>query len=107
MNWEPSHADHAIDRAMVTFILRERIDENTFDELVVNGRKAAATHNMTSRSEVQEPIELPPGGGVIALQNFAVLRRVVFRRLDPDHIFPNEVVIDEFSLSRQRIIFLT
>jgi hypothetical protein len=49
MEWEPAHADHSIDRAVVTASWLKPFDANTFDELVVTGRKAAATHQLTDR----------------------------------------------------------
>jgi hypothetical protein len=38
MNWEPAHADHSIDRAVVILTWCKPIDPNTFDELVAAGR---------------------------------------------------------------------
>ncbi len=104
MNWEPAHADHSIDRVVATVTFLTPIDLNTFDELVVLGRKAAAMHLLTDRIDLQEPIEMPPGGrGVIMLKNFTPQRRVAFRRIEPE---TNDIV-DEFSIGMRSVAFGT
>jgi uncharacterized protein (TIGR04255 family) len=103
MDWEPAHADHSIDRAVVTLNWRQPIDANTFDEMIVAGRKAAAAHHLTNRVDLQDAFELPPGGGMIALGgNFAPPRRVAFQRLDQA-----KTAVEEFSIGMQRITFFT
>src|SRR5262249_33360582 len=102
MNWEPAHADHSIDRAVVTLNWHQPIDANTFDELVVAGRKAAAAHHLTNRADLQDAMELPPGGGMIVLGNFTPPRRVAFQRLDQTN-----TAVEEFSIGMHRITFFT
>ncbi len=46
MNWEPARADHSIERATASIALATPLDANTFDELIVAGRKAAAAHSL-------------------------------------------------------------
>jgi uncharacterized protein (TIGR04255 family) len=103
MNWEPAHADHSIDRAVVTLTWYKPIDPNTFDELVVAGRKGAAAHHLTNRADLPDPVELPPGGGMIMLgPNYTPPRRVVFQRLDQMN-----TPIEEFSIGMHRVAFAT
>jgi uncharacterized protein (TIGR04255 family) len=103
MNWEPAHADHSIDRAVVTLTFNKPIDANTFDELVVEGRRAAAAHHLTHRMDLPDALEPPPGGGMIVVgSNFTPPRRVVFQRLDE-----TSTVVDEFSIGIQRMAFAT
>jgi uncharacterized protein (TIGR04255 family) len=102
MDWEPAHADHSIDRAVVTLSWRQPIDANTFDELVVAGRKAAELHQLTNRLDLPDGVEVPPGGKIVLSEFTPPPRRVVFRRLDQAGN-PAE----EFSLGMQRVGFLT
>jgi len=103
MNWEPARTDHAIDRVIASIVLAEAIDPNTFDEVVVAGRKAAARHHLTDRIDLGDPLELPASeGAVIDLATLAPARRVVFRRLET-----GGAPVEELSLSRQRVTFLT
>jgi hypothetical protein len=48
MNWEPVRADHSIDRVVASITLPRPIDANTFDELVIAGRKVGAAHQLTN-----------------------------------------------------------
>jgi uncharacterized protein (TIGR04255 family) len=103
MNWEPARADHSIDRATASIVLSVPIvDANTFDELVVAGRKAAAEQHLTDRVDMAEAIELPqpPPGAVVDLSQFSGMapRRVLFRRLDAER-----VAVDELAIGAQRI----
>jgi uncharacterized protein (TIGR04255 family) len=100
MNWEPSRADHSIDRATASIVLAEHLDANTLDELVVAARKAAAAHHLTNRIDLVEPLEIPAGQAVNL--NMPPPRRVVFRRLDSDG-----VSVEELSIGTSRIIFGT
>jgi len=99
MNWEPARADHSIDRATASIALSGPLDANTFDELVVAGRTAAAARNLTNRVDLADAVELPelPPGGVIELGSMPP-RRVVFRRMDV-----NGVSVDELSIGMRRI----
>ena len=63
MDWEPAHADHSIDRVVVTFNWHEPIEANTFDELLVAGRKAAVNYHLTHRIDIQDAVVLPPATG--------------------------------------------
>jgi uncharacterized protein (TIGR04255 family) len=102
MNWEPAHADHAIDRVVATFSFASPFDPNTFDELVVGTRRAAASHQLTNRLDQQDPIEIGPGSvGIVQVPPF-FRRRVVFHRTEA----PN-LVLDEIAIGQQRIAFAT
>jgi hypothetical protein len=57
MNWEPARADHSIERATASIALATPLDANTFDELVVAGRKAAAAHGLLTESIFQIPLQ--------------------------------------------------
>ncbi len=101
MNWEPARADHSIDTATAAITLLEPVDPNTFDELLVAGRKAAAALSLTDRLERPEAIELaqaPDDGAVIELSASIPPRRVIFRRLDAE-----KKSVDELSIGSQRI----
>jgi uncharacterized protein (TIGR04255 family) len=103
MDWEPAHADHSIDRAVVTLNWHQPIDANTFDELVVAGHKAAVAHHLTNRAVLQDALELPPGGGMMVFgSNFTPPRRVAFQRLDQ-----TSTVVEEFSIGVHRIAYFT
>lgn len=95
MNWEPSRADHSIDRATVSITLQDPIDLNTLDELVVVTRKVAFAHNLMDRIDAPEPITIAAGEQqVVALgPNRAMSRRVVFRRLDAEGLAVDEIAI--------------
>jgi uncharacterized protein (TIGR04255 family) len=97
MNWEPSRADHSIDRATVSIALAKPLDANTFDELVIAGRKVAATQLLTDRVDLVDPIELTAGASATIDMSMPP-RRVVFRRLDAD-----KVSVDELSIGVHRI----
>jgi hypothetical protein len=90
MNWEPARADHSIDRVVATISFPAPLDANTFDDLVVAGRNAAAVHNLVDRAEFAEPIALPAGQNIINigldLLQSAPARRVVFRRMEASNI---------------------
>jgi hypothetical protein len=85
---------------MAAITLSTPLDANTFDELVVAGRKAVAAIGLSDRIDLAEPVELPspPPGGVLDLTQFATSRRVIFRRLDAE-----KVAVDELSIGMQRI----
>ena len=96
MNWEPSRADHSIDRATVSMVLATPLDANTFDEVIVAGRKAAAARQLMDRVDQLEAVELVAGQPID--MNSMPPRRVVFRRLDLE-----KVPVDELSISANRI----
>jgi uncharacterized protein (TIGR04255 family) len=103
MNWEPARADHSIERATASIALANPLDANTFDELVVAGRKAAAAHGLTNRIDLPDPITIQqPVAGAIDLSQITVPsmppRRVVLRRLDMEN-----VSVDELSIGMQQI----
>jgi uncharacterized protein (TIGR04255 family) len=100
MDWEPARADHSIERATASISFTDSLDPNAFDELIVAGRKAAATHNLTNRIDLLEPITIQqPASGKIDLTQIPMpLRRVVFRRLDTEG-----VSVDELSIGMQQI----
>jgi|SRR5215831_19623550 len=110
MNWEPARADHSIERATASIALATPLDANTFDELIVAGRKAAAAHSLTNRLDlleaitIQQPAAQQPAAGGIDLSQIASTlprvppRRVVFRRLDAEN-----VSVDELSIGMQQI----
>jgi uncharacterized protein (TIGR04255 family) len=104
MNWEPAHADHAIDRAVATLTMLSPVDLDTFDELLVIGRKAAASHGLTRRLDQQEPIDVPAGGQAIFVpDNYVLQRRVVFQRIDPT----TNSILEEFAIGMGRMAFAT
>ena len=108
MNWEPARADRSIERATASIALATPLDANTFDELIVAGRKAAAAHSLTDRIDLLEGITIqaaqqPTTGGIDLSQIASTLprvppRRVVFRRLDAEN-----VSVDELSIGMQQI----
>ncbi len=98
MNWEPSRADHSIDRATVSIALAQPFDANTFDDLVIAGRKAAASQFLTDRVDLLDPIELNVGARAMIDMSMPPPRRVVFRRLDVE-----KVSVDELSIGVHRI----
>jgi uncharacterized protein (TIGR04255 family) len=102
MNWEPFRADHSIDRATASIVLAQPLDVNTFDEVIVAGRKAAAAQHLMDRVDLVDPLEFPVAqtGAVIDIR--MPPRRVVFRRLDAD-----KVSVDELSIGSLRITFGT
>jgi uncharacterized protein (TIGR04255 family) len=104
MRWEPARADHSIDRALVSVRLVESLNADAFDELVVAARKSAASHNLTSRTESIDPMEIPAGKQVVFNINpsTAAPRRVHFQRLDQDGS-----IADEFSVGNSRFMFAT
>jgi uncharacterized protein (TIGR04255 family) len=104
MNWEPAHADHAIDRAVATLTMLDQVDLNTFDELLLSGRKAAESYGLTRRLEQQEPIDVPPGGqAIIVTDNYLLRRRVLFQRIDP----ATNSILDELAIGMGRMGFAT
>jgi uncharacterized protein (TIGR04255 family) len=104
MNWEPVRADHAIDRVVASITLPKATDANTFDELVVAGRKIAAGRQLTDRVDLQDAIEVPPGQNVvIALGSMTPPRRVVFRRLEANTNTP----VEELSIGARQLAFTT
>jgi uncharacterized protein (TIGR04255 family) len=107
MHWEPARADHSIDRVVATINFANPIDANSFDEVVVAARKAAAVHSLTDRFDVIEPITLPAGQNVINLGveliQVAPPRRIIFRRMEPG----TNIAVDQFSVSMQRITLET
>jgi uncharacterized protein (TIGR04255 family) len=107
MDWEPARADHSIDRVIASITLTRPIDPNTFDELIVAGRKAAAEHHLTNRLELQDPIELPaaPAGGIIIgpLGNLTAPRRVLFNRPEAGSNIP----VEEVAIGVQQFVFGT
>jgi uncharacterized protein (TIGR04255 family) len=101
MNWEPARADHSIERATASIVLAAPLDANTFDEVVVAGRKAAALHNLTDRIDQLEQIAfLQPAPGTVELRQIPIMppRRVVLRRLDTEG-----VSVDELSIGMHQI----
>ena len=104
MKWEPVRADHSIDRVVASITLPKAVDANTFDELVVAGRKIAAAHQLTDRIDLQDAIEVPPGQNVvIAFGNMVPPRRVVFRRLEAD----TNTAVEELSIGVRQLAFTT
>jgi uncharacterized protein (TIGR04255 family) len=107
MHWEPARADHSIDRVVATINFPNPIDANSFDEVVVAARKAAAVHSLTDRFDVIEPITLPAGQNVINLGVESIQgappRRIIFRRMEPN----TNMAVDQFSVSMQRITLET
>jgi uncharacterized protein (TIGR04255 family) len=102
MNWEPSRADHSIDRATVSIVLAQHLDANTFDEIIVAGRKGGAAQHLTDRVDLLEPLEIAQPGAAVIDMTAMPPRRVVFRRLDAD-----KLSVDELSLGSLRIAFGT
>lgn len=103
MNWEPAHADHAIETVNVIFALTAPIAPDLFDEVLVASRKAAAIHQFTNRAEAIEPFEIQgaPNGEVILnidVAAQATRRRVGFQRLEAGK------PVGEFAVSPSRII---
>jgi uncharacterized protein (TIGR04255 family) len=105
MHWEPARADHSIDRVVATLNFPSPIDANSFDEIVVAARKAAAVHHLTNRMDVMEPVTVPAGQNVInlGLEFGAPPRRIIFRRIEQG----TDVALEEFSISPQRITLMT
>jgi hypothetical protein len=99
MDWEPAHADHAIDSVSLAISLAEPIDPNTFDEIVMAGRKAATSHQFVHRIEATEPLQLQAGGGEVIFEPASLMqrRRVAFQR----HV--DGAVIGEFSVGMTAI----
>jgi len=104
MNWEPSRADHSIDRATASATLREPLDANALDDLIVAGRRIAEAHRMLGRLDQLEPIEVKPGVGQVVQIGLGsgppegVSRQVLFRRVDSEG-----VAVDEISLAKGRV----
>lgn len=108
MQWEPARADHSIDRALVSIRLAEPINPDLFDELTVEGRKAASKFALTHRVETVDPIEIQASEdgarAEIRLDRLppANPRRIHFQRLEPDG-----GIAYEFAIGRQLITFAT
>jgi uncharacterized protein (TIGR04255 family) len=102
MNWEPARADHSIERATASIVLLAPLSPDTFDELVVAARKAAARRELTNRYDTMDTLEFSPPapGGVINFQvPSAPPRRIAFQRLDPS----SRAAIDELSVGQLRL----
>jgi uncharacterized protein (TIGR04255 family) len=102
MNWEPSRADHSIERATASILLVRHLDANIFDEMIVAGRKVAATQHLIDRADMAEPLEIAPGSAALIDMAKMPPRRVVFRRLDTD-----KISVEELSIGALRIGFGT
>ncbi len=104
MDWEPAHADHSIDRVVVTFNWHEPIEANTFDELLVAGRKAAVNYHLTHRIDIQDAVVLPPAAGNMITINSVALppRLVAFRSLDQAG-----APVEEILIGMRRMAFVT
>jgi uncharacterized protein (TIGR04255 family) len=99
MNWEPAHADHAIDSVTAVISFAAPVDPNTFDEIVVAGRKAAAIHQFVHRVDGVEPIQIQPGSQVfLDASNMMHRRRVAFQRQ------ADGAVIGEFTIGTTALI---
>jgi uncharacterized protein (TIGR04255 family) len=109
MDWEPAHADHSIDSVNVLVTFTEPMDGDTFDEVIIPVRRAAATHNFSNRVETQEPaVELPipsapgqPMNFAINVGNVSFARRVAFQRQ------VEGAVISEFSIGSRSLAMWT
>jgi len=88
MNWEPAHADHAIDRVVATLSFANAFDPNTFDELVVSARKVAASNELTNRVDQQDPIGFTVSPTGVEVASPTTLRRVVFQRIEAPEADP-------------------
>src|ERR1700760_52723 len=103
MDWEPAHADHSIETVFVVLTFSAPLDPNTFDEILVAGRKAAAAHQFLNRIESIDPqqVQLQPGQSefVIDLSGTAARRKVAFQRLAPDGRAIGEFGIAQSHLS--------
>jgi uncharacterized protein (TIGR04255 family) len=89
MDWEPAHADHSIESVFVILTYAAPLDPNTFDEILVAGRKAAFARQFTNRVEAIDPqqIQLQPGQQVteVIFDTSAPARRKIgFQRLSPE-----------------------
>lgn len=102
MNWEPSRADHSIERTTASIVFAQHLDANTFDEITVAARKAAAAQNLTDRLDLVEPLQLLPGLSTVIDMSTMPPRRVVFRRLDAE-----KLAIDELSIGSLQVAFGT
>lgn len=98
MNWEPAHADHSIDSVSVVIALASPLDADTFDEVIVAGRKAAAVHQFVNRVESLDPIQFQPGQPIVFGANTIQPRRVAFQRL------ANGAAIGEFSIGMSSFV---
>lgn len=111
MNWNPIHADHAIESVQVTAFFNSIIEPETFDELVVGVKKPANEHGLTNRLEMQEPINLVgpsnvplqgvPPGIVLNIGPAHLRRRVIFRELSGSN------VAQEFGIGAQNVQITT
>jgi uncharacterized protein (TIGR04255 family) len=101
MNWEPAHADHSIDSVLAIISFEDAVDANTFDEIVVSGRKAALEYQLTNRVDMQESPLFQAGQVVLELGNLIPRRRVAFQRLS------NGVPICDFSIGMQNVSIST
>jgi uncharacterized protein (TIGR04255 family) len=100
MDWEPAHADHSIDSVTAVVMLGAPIDPNTFDEIVVAGRKASAAHQFVHRVDGIEPTQIQPGAQlVLDASNWNHRRRVAFQR----HV--DGAVIGEFAIGVTSLVF--
>ncbi len=106
MDWEPAHADHSIDSVNIIVTFIEPLDSDTFDEVVIPVRRAAAAHNLSNRVESQEPTEIQipafPGQNVsFNFGNISSTRRVAFQRLTETG------PISEFSIGSRSLAMST
>lgn len=103
MNWEPSRADHSIERATLTVSFGSRFNDDSLDELVVALRKSANQEGFTARHDQPDPIEFTVGEGVPVHLNMAMSpRRVEFQRLSPEH-----QLVDAVSIGGQNLMLTT
>jgi uncharacterized protein (TIGR04255 family) len=99
MNWEPAHADHSIDSVSVVIALASPLDSDTFDEVIVAGRKAAAAHQFVNRVESIDLLNIQPGQEIVFSQSMTQPpRRVAFQRLS------NGAPIGEFSIGKSGFV---
>jgi uncharacterized protein (TIGR04255 family) len=100
MNWEPAHADHSIDSVSVVIALASPLDSDTFDEVIVAGRKAAAAHHFAHRVETMDLMNMQAGQELIfsAQSGTQPPRRVAFQRLS------DGAPIGEFSIGKSSFI---
>lgn len=106
MDWEPAHADHAIDSVSAIITFQDAVDANTFDEIVVSVRKAAAQFQLTNRVDSNEPVmpnqtSMQPGQMVVDFGGITLRRRVSFQRLVENR------PITELSIGMQNFVLNT
>jgi uncharacterized protein (TIGR04255 family) len=108
MNWNPIHADHAIESVQAVAFFETAIEPDIFDELVVGVRRLASAHGLTNRQEIPEPIGMSGHTGLVASPGVMInvgppnlRRRVIFRQL----LGAN--VAQEFSIGAESVVIAT